>query len=148
VFVAGGYVLLRAMSMHDMQVTDTTILASGLAAAFVILAGVVAFMSGRILQSIAGRGRRGEITIWRFAAAVACGAGLAAVLYAASSSYHNLPTLNQVALGLAGSFSIMAGVATLLAHRVMEHSMAQRLVQRAPRPVPEAEALRVRAAGL
>ncbi len=63
--------------------------------------------------------------MWRFLAGVAVGAGAVAVTLAWKESEGKVPTLDHLAMGLAGSFITMVGILALLAQRVMHHATDQ-----------------------
>ena len=64
--------------------------------------------------------------LWRFLAGVAVGAGAVAVTLAWKESEGKVPTLDHLAMGLAGSFMTMVGILALLGQRVMHHVTEQR----------------------
>jgi hypothetical protein len=122
----GGALLLATVKLYGVVYADPSALAIGLAASFVMLAGVSGFLAGRVLHSVSGGETHREAMLWRFLAGVAVGAGAVAVTLAWKESQGKVPTLDQLAMGLAGSFMTMVGILALLAQRVMHHVTEQR----------------------
>lgn len=123
--IGGGALLLETVRLYGVVYADPSALAVGLAASFVMLAGVAGFLAGRVLHSISGGETRRESWLWRLLAGVAVGAGAVAVTLAWKESEGKVPTLDHLAMGLAGSFVTMVGVLALLAQRVMHHANEQ-----------------------
>ena len=124
--VAGGALFVATIKLYGVAYADSAALAIGLAASFVMLAGVSGFLAGRVLHSISGGETHREALLWRFLAGVAVGAGAVAVTLAWRESEGKVPTLDHLAMGLAGSFITMVGILALLAQRVMHHATEQR----------------------
>jgi hypothetical protein len=121
----GGALLLATMKLYGVAYADPSALSIGLAASFVMLAGIAGFLAGRVLHSISGGEAHREALLWRLLAGVAVGAGAVAVTLAWKESQGKVPTLDHVAMGLAGSFMTMVGILALLAQRVMHHATEQ-----------------------
>ncbi|HEV2022663.1 MAG TPA: hypothetical protein VGQ94_09045 [Terriglobales bacterium] len=122
----GGALLLATVKLYGVVYADPSALAIGLAASFVMLAGISGFLAGRVLHSVSGGETHREAMLWRFLAGVAVGAGAVAVTLAWKESEGKVPTLDHLAMGLAGSFMTMVGILALLAQRVMHHVTEQR----------------------
>jgi len=120
--LGGSAFLARVTSVYGVITVDHSSLSLGLAASFMMLAGGAAFVFGRVLvATAAGAGSR-ERLLWKLLAAAGIGAGVVTVYLAHRQSLaHPLPSLDQLAVGLAGSFVLMAGILALLAQRVMRH---------------------------
>jgi hypothetical protein len=121
----GGALLLATVKLYGVVYADPSALSIGLAASFVMLAGISGFLAGRVLHSLSGGETHREALLWRFLAGVAVGAGAVAVTLAWKESQGKMPTLDQLAMGLAGSFMTMVGILALLAQRVMHHATEQ-----------------------
>ncbi len=120
--LGGGAFLARVASIYGIITVDYSSLSLGLAASFIMLAGGAAFVGGRVLVATASGAGRSELTLWRLLAAVGIGAGTVTVYLAHRQSLaHPLPSMDQLALGLAGSFVLMAGILALLGQRILRH---------------------------
>ena len=120
--LGGSAFLLRVMLVYGVTTVDHSSLSLGLAASFMMLAGGAAFVSGRVLVATAAGAGSCERKLWKLLAAVGIGAGAVTVyLTHRQSLVHPLPSLDQLALGLAGSFVLVAGLLALLGQRVMRH---------------------------
>ena len=124
--ISGFLLLAETFRLYGVVYADPLGLAVGLAASFVILSGVAAFLTGRVLHAVHDGYKRREAALWRIFAAVCCGAGAVAVITAWKQSADRLPNLDHIATGLAGSFIIMVGVLAILAQRVMQHATEER----------------------
>ena len=136
-FLSGGLFLARVILIYGTAVVDLSSLALGLAASFMMLAGTAAFFSGRALVAISAGARGFELTLWKVLAAAAMVAGTAKLYLVYQSSLLNpLPSLDHLAVGLEGSFVIMAGILALLAQRVMRY-LGGKVSPLADRPTDE-----------
>jgi hypothetical protein len=104
--LAGGAVVIAIglyMSPHDH--VNTTRMAVGLAGSFMALAGIACLSAGAVMT-----GSQSTST-WKMLGALGEGIGLIVVLVAAWRGMKvEAPTWNHVAIGLAGAFTLMAGV--------------------------------------
>ena len=118
--LGGGAFLVKVMLIYGITSADLSSLSLGLAASFMMLAGAAAFLSGRVLVAVASGGRSSELALWKLLALVAVVAGIVTIYLGYRQSLsHPLPSLDEVAFGLAGSFVMMVGIMALLAQRVM-----------------------------
>lgn len=125
--VVSGFLLLMAtFRIYGVVYADPLGLSVGLAASFVMLAGVAGFVTGRVLHAVHSGYKHREAALWRIFAAVACGAGMVPVILAWRQSAARIPSLEHIADGLAGSFVIMVGVLAVLGQRVMQHATEER----------------------
>ncbi len=119
--LGGAAFLARVTIIYGIRTVDQSSLSLGLAASFMMLAGGAAFVSGRALVATASGVGRLELNLWKLLAGMGAGAGVTIVFLAYRQSLaHPLPNLDQLALGLAGSFVLMAGILALLGQRVMQ----------------------------
>src|SRR5207237_851345 len=114
----GGLLMAAAFKINGVISADTNALAMGLSAAFVLLAGSAALVTGRVLHAVAAGYQHREAVLWRVLAGVSTGAGMVTVVKAHLDSQGPWVTLDNLAVGLAGSFAIMIGVICLLGQRV------------------------------
>lgn len=114
-----GYVVLQN---GVVRVQDTTMLSAGLAASFMMLAGIAGTVFGRAMYAVLRGYDDLEARLWHTFAMVCCGCGALAVFYIAYASWDRAVTLTHLAIGLAGSFLIMAGILCLLGNRLMRHA--------------------------
>jgi hypothetical protein len=119
---AGGVLLAAAFKINGVISADTNALAMGLTAAFILLAGSAALVTGRVLHAVATGYHSREAVLWRLLAIISAGVGTIMVVRAHLDSQGPWVTLDNLAQGLAGSFAIMVGVICLLGQRVMEHA--------------------------
>ncbi len=120
--LGGGAFLLRVVMLYGITVVDLSSLSLGLAASFMMLAGIAALVSGRALLAIAAGPGRLELGLWRLLAGVGMGAGAATIYLAYRQSLlRPLPSLDELAMALSGSFMLMAGILALLGQRVMRY---------------------------
>ncbi len=125
--VVSGFLLLGAtFRIYGVVYADPLGLSVGLAASFVMLAGIAGFIAGRVLHAVHQGYQHREAVLWRIFAGVCCGAGAVAVVLAWQQSEQRIPTLEHIATGLAGSFIIMVGVLAILGQRVMQHATEER----------------------
>ncbi|HXE90068.1 MAG TPA: hypothetical protein VNK82_03795 [Terriglobales bacterium] len=121
--VGGAAFLVRVVLLYGMAYADPSALSLGLAASFIILAGVAAFIGGRILAAMAGGIGSRELSLWGVLALAGLISGTATVLFSYRESLRGtIPTLDDLALGLAGSFAVMVGVMVMLGQRIMKHA--------------------------
>ena len=104
------------------RIQDTAMLSAGLAASFMMLAGIAGTVFGRAMYAVHQGYNAGEARLWHTFAMVCCGCGAVAVIYAAYASWEKAHSLTNITVGLAGSFLIMAGIICLLGNRVMHHA--------------------------
>ena len=125
--VLGGAVMLLVLFylFGVVRTPNLTTLATGLAASFMMLAGIAGYVFGRVLHHMAYGYQHREAVLWRLLGSVCCAAGACAVLYAAYTSADERISLNHLTEGLAGAFFIMTGVICLLGNRVMYHENAK-----------------------
>ncbi|HSA93235.1 MAG TPA: hypothetical protein VLE48_09515 [Terriglobales bacterium] len=121
--VGGAAFLVRVVLLYGMAYADASALSLGLAASFMMLAGVAAFVGGRALSAMAsGIGSR-ELSLWGVLAVAGLIGGTATVLFAYRQSIRgSIPTFDDLAVALAGSFIVMVGMMALLGQRIMKHA--------------------------
>ena len=120
-WAAGAGMLLVLIKENGVvRVTDITMLSTGLAASFMMLAGIAGTVFGRVMHAAKEGYDAGEARLWHLFATVCCSCGAFAVFYIVVGS--KTPTLTSLTVGLAGAFLIMAGVICLLGNRVMHHA--------------------------
>lgn len=135
--------MVRIALAYGVARAELSSLTLGLAASFMMLAGAAAFISGRVLVAVASGSRSSELALWKLLAVVAVVAGIATVFFGYRSSLpHPLPSLDEVAFGLAGSFVLMVGILALMAQRVMRqlNRKSSPLADRPTDEFPAAEA--------
>jgi hypothetical protein len=122
-WAAGSGMLLTLFKQNGMvRVADMGALSSGLAASFLILAGISGTVFGRVLAALSHGYQYREARLWRLFAVVCCSCGSVAVLYVAAKTWEMTISLTRLTIGLAGSFFIITGVICLLGNRVMHHA--------------------------
>ena len=121
---AGGAGMLLVLMKQNgvVRVTDTTVLSTGIAASFMMLAGIAGTVFGRVLHALSEGYDAEEARLWHLFATVCCACGAFAVLFTAISHWNRAPSLTALTVGLAGAFLVMAGVICLLGNRVMHHA--------------------------
>ncbi len=120
--LGGAAFLLRVVISYGVAAVDLSSLSLGLAASFMMLAGTTALVLGRALLATAARAGSIELGLWKLLAGVCMGAGAATIYFAYRQSLINpLPSLDELAVALSGSFMLMAGIQVLLAQRVMRY---------------------------
>ncbi len=124
--MGGGAMLVRTILLYGVAYADPAAISLGLAASFVILAGIAALIAGRILQSMEKKPTPLESKLWSMVGGVAVGAGSVPVVIAFGQSMGRVPTLDDLAVGLSGSFAVMAGVIAFVGERVVTHLSALR----------------------
>ncbi|HYX70566.1 MAG TPA: hypothetical protein VE825_15635 [Terriglobales bacterium] len=125
--VVSGFLLMGAtVRIYGVVYADPLGLSVGLAASFVMLAGIAGFIAGRVLHAVHDGYKRREAALWRIFAFVCCVTGAVPVILAWKESTDRPPTLEHIANGLAGSFVIMVGVLAILGQRVMQHATEER----------------------
>jgi hypothetical protein len=135
--LGGAAFLVRIFKVYGMGVVDASSLSLGLAASFIMLAGIAAFLAGRVMVAIAAGAKKLELFTWKVAGLVAIVAGTAKVYLVYRVSLANpMPILDYVAVGLAGSFVLMSGMLALLAQRLMRQ-MGRKASPLADRPTDE-----------
>jgi hypothetical protein len=120
-WASGAFFLAEMVRLNGMNHTSPVTLYGATGSAALMLIGTAGIITGRVLQIINGGYRRREAILWRILAAVCCGGGAIPVLNAYADLIHHMPTLNDVAMAMAGSFHILAGVTILGGQRVMDH---------------------------
>lgn len=127
-WAAGSGMLLMLFKQNGVvRLTDLGALSGGLAASFMILAGISGTVFGRVLFAVLHGYNALEARLWHTFAMVCCGCGTVGVLYvviAVTTADHQI-TLTRVTAALAGAFLIMAGVICLLGNRVMHHASSK-----------------------
>ncbi|MGH9556106.1 MAG: hypothetical protein ACRD2Y_09830 [Terriglobales bacterium] len=135
--LGGGGFLVRVALAYGVASVDLSSLSLGLAASFMMLAGAAAFISGRVMVTVAGGARSSELALWKLLAVVSILAGIGTVFLGYRQSVaHPLPSLDEVAFGLAGSFVLMVGIMALLAQRLMRQ-MGKKASPLSDRPTDE-----------
>lgn len=125
-WAAGAGMLLVLMKQNGVvRVTDTTILSTGIAASFMMLAGIAGTVFGRVMHSMNAGYSAQEARLWHLFATICCACGAFAVLYVAIGHWNKAPSLTSLTVGLAGAFLVMAGVICLLGNRVMRYATRQ-----------------------
>jgi hypothetical protein len=117
----GAFVLAEMVRRNGIDHTSPVTLYGATGSAALMLIGTAGIVTGRVLQIINGGYRKREALLWRILAAVCCGGGAIPVLNAYADLIRHMPTLNDVAMAMAGSFHILAGVTILAGQRVMDH---------------------------
>jgi hypothetical protein len=121
--VGGAAFLVRVVLLYGMAYADASALSLGLAASFMMLAGVAAFVGGRTLSAMAGGIGSRELSLWGVLAVAALISGAATVIFSYRQSIRgSIPTFDDLAVGLAGSFIVMVGMMALLGQRIMRHA--------------------------
>lgn len=117
--IAGGSLLGYAFGKYGPASIEPRALFLGLAAAFLLLTGGACYISGRALlvEETAFTAMEGKL--WMVLALVCLAAGGAVVIFAWRQN--NTLLLDRLAIGLAGSFSMMFGTLCLVGQRVMSH---------------------------
>lgn len=122
-WAAGAGMLLVLIKENGVvRVADTTMLSTGLAASFMMLAGIAGTVFGRVMHALTAGYKAEEARLWHLFASVCCACGALAVIYVAAGHWSTAPSLTSLTVGLAGAFLIMAGVICLLGNRVMQHT--------------------------
>lgn len=122
-WAAGAGMLLVLMKQNGVvRVADTTTLSTGIAASFMMLAGIAGTVFGRVMHALVNGYDASEARLWHLFSSVCCSCGAFAVLYIAIGHWNSAPSLTALTVGLAGAFLIMAGVICLLGNRVMQHA--------------------------
>lgn len=120
-----GMLLVLVKENGVVRVTDTAILSTGIAASFMMLAGIAGTVFGRVMNSLCFGYKPVEARLWHLFSSVCCACGAYAVVYIAISHWNTALSLTSLTVGLAGAFLIMAGVICLLGHRVMHQANQQ-----------------------
>ncbi|HVP42786.1 MAG TPA: hypothetical protein VMS96_05110 [Terriglobales bacterium] len=122
-WAAGAGMLLVLMKQNGVvRVTDTATLSTGIAASFMMLAGIAGTVFGRVMQALTAGYDAVEARLWHLLATLCCACGAFAVLYEAVDKWNSPVSLTALTVGLAGAFLIMAGVVCLLGNRVMHRA--------------------------
>ncbi len=122
-WAAGAGMLAVLMKQNGLvRVTDTVMLSTGIAASFMMLAGIAGTVFGRVMYAVHAGYDESEARLWHLFATVCCACGAFAVLYVAIGHWNQPLSLTALTVGLAGSFLVMAGVICLLGNRVMHHA--------------------------
>ncbi len=122
-WAAGAGMLLVLMKQNGVvQVKDTVTLSTGIAASFMMLAGIAGTVFGRVMHALMHGYNPAEARLWHLLATVCCACGAFAVLYEAVGKWSSRISLTALTVGLAGAFLVMAGVICLLGNRVMQHA--------------------------
>ena len=122
-WAAGAGMLAVLMKQNGViRVNDMAILSTGIAASFVMLAGIAGTVFGRVMNALRDGYDASEARLWHTLASVCCSCGAFAVLYIAASHWNKPLSLTSLTVGLAGAFLVMAGVICLLGNRVMSHT--------------------------
>ena len=125
-WAAGAGMLLVLMKQNGVvRVADTVTLSTGLAASFMMLAGIAGTVFGRVMYAVHEGYDPLEARLWHLFSSVCCSCGAFAVIYIALGHWNKPLSLTSLTVGLAGSFLIMAGVICLLGNRVM-HQASQK----------------------
>ena len=113
--LVGGAVMLGIgmyISPHDH--VNSTRMAVGLAGSFMALTGIACLGASAVMAGSADESR------WKLWGAIGEGAGLIVVLIATWRGMRvPVPTWNHVAIGLAGAFTLMAGILCNLTGQVL-----------------------------
>lgn len=117
-----GMLLVLVKENGVVRVNDTAILSTGIAASFMMLAGIAGTVFGRVMHSLCFGYRPLEARLWHLFSSVCCACGAYTVIYIAISHWNGALSLTSLTVGLAGAFLIMAGVICLLGNRVMHHA--------------------------
>jgi len=126
-WAAGAGMLLVLFKQNGViKVSDNATLGNGLAASFMMLAGIAGTVFGRVMHALLHGYQPREARLWHMFASICCACGVFAVLYITLGHWNKPVSLTALTVGLAGSFLIMAGVICLLGNRVMQRA-TQRL---------------------
>ena len=118
--LSGVFFLALAWSSRGEVEVGNLALGEGLAGSFLLLTSVCAVMHSRICDALDGNPST-HSSILRIMGGVLAVIGFALIATAGARSYKNaIPTQNQIATGLAGSFIIMVGLIYVLTSRVLE----------------------------
>ncbi len=122
-WASGAGMLAVLMKQNGLlRVTETVTLSTGIAASFLMLAGIAGTVFGRVMHALREGYNEQEARLWHLFASVCCACGAFAVLYVAIGNWNKPLSLTSLTVGLAGSFLIMAGIVCLLGNRVMHHA--------------------------
>jgi len=126
-WAAGAGMLLVLFKQNGViKVSDPATLSNGLAASFMMLAGIAGTVFGRVMNALIDGYQPREARLWHLFALVCSSCGAFAVLYIALGHWNKPVSLTALTVGLAGSFLIVTGVICLLGNRVM-HRATQKL---------------------
>lgn len=122
-WAAGAGMLLVLVKQNGVvRVADTTTLSTGIAASFMMLAGIAGTVFGRVMHALTEGYKADEARLWHLFAVLCCANGAFAVLYIAIGHWNTAPSLTSLTVGLAGAFLVMSGVICLLGNRVMDRA--------------------------
>lgn len=134
-WAAGAGMLLILFKLNGViKVSDTATLSNGLAASFMMLAGIAGTVFGRVMHAVVHGYKAEEARLWHTFAMVCCSCGAFAVLFITVGHWKKSVSLTALTVGLAGAFLIMAGVICLLGNRVMHHASQERAAAGSSQP--------------
>lgn len=118
--ISGIFFLWLAWSSRTGEEIGNLALGEGLAGSFLLLTAVASEIHAKVFDALSGEPST-HTTFLRVAGGVLAVIGFALVATAGVRSLKNaIPTLNQLATGLAGSFLIMTGILAVHASRLLE----------------------------
>jgi hypothetical protein len=124
--------LAYTFGRYGLASIDHTALEYGMAASFLVMAGVAAFLAGRALHVEETVLTPRESALWNLLSAVCIIGGAAVVVFA--KLQHSALILDRLATGMGGAYAIMIGVLCLVGQRVMSHMHDVLVVQKGEKP--------------
>ncbi len=135
--LGGGFLLVHAVSRYGPTSVEPAAIQYGLAGSFIVLAGVLGFLTGRGLHAEREGMSKLESVLWLILAAVGIVLGALTILMAkldlivlrgpsgvSFSRHAGMLLLDRLVIGFGGAFAIMLGVICLLGQRLMSHMQA------------------------
>ncbi len=128
----GGFLLVHAVSRYGPTSIEPVAIQYGLAGSFMVLAGVLGFLTGRGLHAQGEGMSRLESVLWLILAAVGIVLGALTIVMAkldlivlrgpggvAIARNAGMLILDRLVIGFGGAFAIMLGIIGLLGQRLM-----------------------------
>ncbi len=130
--LGGGFLLVHAVSRYGATSIEPVAIQYGLAGSFMVLAGVLGFLTGRGLHAQGEGMSRLESVLWLILAAVGIVLGALTIAMAkldllvlrgpggvSISRNAGMLILDRLVIGFGGAFAIMLGIIGLLGQRLM-----------------------------
>jgi hypothetical protein len=136
-WTVGAFLLGASIYTNGLGHASPNVLFGAVGSAVLMVVGAASLVTGRVLTALARGCKSREAQLWRVLSAVCCLGGALPITSAYCDIYHNFPTLNDLAMAMAGSFQILAGVTILLGQRVMDHVALHPQASRAQAAPPQ-----------
>ena len=119
--IIGGAIVLVFVYMRRRSFAEATAYASVVGASFILLAGLTAFIFGRVMTVLSGGDCKAGV--WQGLGWLCILGGVVLLGFYGVQSWGYVPDEHQLMRGIAGSFLLMSGIVALLGGRTIGMAM-------------------------